>query len=116
MITTYINKYTAPIQKPKSIGKSWETLVNKDPIPRHLERAESVAYFHQIAGHEFLGVCLHWLNLNAAEVCSLCRHSRMDGDDLFRCTGLDEHPTYRVISRNWKSRRQMVKVSSTGVG
>ncbi|GFT71801.1 hypothetical protein TNCV_4122981 [Trichonephila clavipes] len=37
--------------------------------------------------------------LAADEACPLCGHTRMYGDHLLRCTGLDEYPTDNVFSR-----------------
>ncbi|GFT82346.1 reverse transcriptase [Trichonephila clavipes] len=100
----------------KSLGKLWETLATVGPIPRHPEKAEAVARFRLTTGHNFLGVYLQWLGVAANEVCVLCGHARMDGDLLLQCTGLDEFPADDIISRYWKTRRQMVKKPSMGVG
>ncbi|GFU59303.1 reverse transcriptase [Trichonephila clavipes] len=59
IISPYIDNCTAVTQKYKSLGKSWETLGTVGPIPRHLERAETVARFHLNTRHEVLGVHLH---------------------------------------------------------
>ncbi|GFV53807.1 reverse transcriptase [Trichonephila clavipes] len=78
------------------------------PIPRHLERAEAVARFRLTTGHDFWGVCLHWLGVAANEVHTLCGHSRIDGDHLLQCSGLDE---YRLMTLSVGTRRIGVKWS-----
>ncbi|GFY19606.1 reverse transcriptase [Trichonephila clavipes] len=93
----------------KSFGKPLETLAIVDPIPRHLERAKAVGHFRLTTGHEFLGVHLHWLSVDANEACPLCDHARMDGDLLLQRTGLDEYPPDDIVSRYWEARHQMVK-------
>ncbi|GFW31416.1 reverse transcriptase [Trichonephila clavipes] len=106
IISTYIDKYTGPKNEFwKAMG---ETLTTVSPIPKPLERAESVAHFRLTTGHGFLGVYLHWLGV----ACSLCGHARMEGEHLLRCTG---HPTDDIVSGYWEARRQMVKKSSTSV-
>ncbi|GFV00130.1 reverse transcriptase [Trichonephila clavipes] len=115
-ISTFIDKYTTMTQKTKSLGKSWETLASLGPIPRHLERPESVTRFHITAGHHFLGVYLHWLGLAADETCLLCGYARNDSYHLLQCTGLDEYLTDDIVSGYREARRQMVKKLSTGVG
>ncbi|GFX23874.1 reverse transcriptase [Trichonephila clavipes] len=92
---------------------------NREPSrlnPRHLERPKAVVHFCLTTGHDFLGVYLHWLGLDADEACLLCGHERIDGNHLLQCTGLDEYPTEYVVGRYWKARRQMVKKSRMGVG
>ncbi|GFU69625.1 reverse transcriptase [Trichonephila clavipes] len=116
IIFTHIGKYTLMTQKTKSFVKPWETLATVGPIPRHLERAETVARFRVTTGRDFLGVYLHWLDIAANEAFPLCGHARMDGDHLPQCTGLAEYPADDIVSRYWEARHQMVKKSSTGVG
>ncbi|GFV57729.1 reverse transcriptase [Trichonephila clavipes] len=86
-------------QNTKSFGKPWETLANVGPIPRHLERAETVAHFRLTTVHDFLGVYFHWLGVAANEACPICGHARMDGDDLLQCIGLDEYLADEIASR-----------------
>ncbi|GFU39540.1 reverse transcriptase [Trichonephila clavipes] len=76
-----------------------ETLATVGPIPRHLERAETVAHFSLTTGHDFLGVYLHWLGVAANEACPTCGHARIDDDHLLQCTGLDEYPADDIVSR-----------------
>ncbi|GFT06770.1 reverse transcriptase [Trichonephila clavipes] len=71
----------------------------------HLERSEAVARFRLTTGHDFLGVYLHWLGVNANQAYPLCGHARMDGDHLLQCTGLDEYPIDDIVSRYWEARR-----------
>ncbi|GFW77844.1 integrase catalytic domain-containing protein [Trichonephila clavipes] len=92
IISTSIDKYTIVTQKTKSLGKPCETLVTVGPNPRYPERVETIARFCLTTGHDCLGVYFHWLGLASNEACQLCGHSRMDGDHLLQCTGLDEHP------------------------
>ncbi|GFV32333.1 reverse transcriptase [Trichonephila clavipes] len=77
-----MNKCTAVTQKTKSLGKPWETLTTVGPIPRHLEKAEAIARFHQTTVLDLLGVYVHLLGLDADEACPLSVHTRMDGDNL----------------------------------
>ncbi|GFU33418.1 reverse transcriptase [Trichonephila clavipes] len=42
-----------------------------DPIPRHMERAETAARFRVTTGHVFLRVYLHWLGVAANEACPI---------------------------------------------
>ncbi|GFW02144.1 reverse transcriptase [Trichonephila clavipes] len=58
IIATYIDKCIASTQKSKSPVKSWETTASVGPVPRHLERAETVASFRLTRVHEFFGVYL----------------------------------------------------------
>ncbi|GFX10073.1 reverse transcriptase [Trichonephila clavipes] len=116
IISTFIGNYTIVTQNPKKLGKLWETLATVGPIPRQLERVEADARFRITTAHDFLEAYLHWLSLAANEACPLCGHDRMDGDHLLQCTGLDKYPTNDIVSRYWKTRRQMVKKPSTGVG
>ncbi|GFY27333.1 reverse transcriptase [Trichonephila clavipes] len=104
IIFTIIGKYTTMTQKTKSIGHC-----GFNP-GAPLERAKSVVRFRLKAGHNFLGVYLHWLGLAADEACPLCGHARMDGDHLLQCTGLDEYTIEDIVSRYWEARRQMVKL------
>ncbi|GFT77819.1 hypothetical protein TNCV_4387961 [Trichonephila clavipes] len=48
---------------------------------------------------------LHWLGLGADEACPLYGHSRMAGEHLVQCNGLDEYPTDDIFSRYWEGRR-----------
>ncbi|GFY27431.1 reverse transcriptase [Trichonephila clavipes] len=116
IISTHIDNHTAITQKTKSFGKPWETLATAGPIPRHLERAKTVASFRLTTGHNLLEVYLHWLRGTANVSCPLCGHARMDGDHLPQFTGLSEYTADDIVSRYWETRRQMVKKPSTGVG
>ncbi|GFW49033.1 transposon Ty3-I Gag-Pol polyprotein [Trichonephila clavipes] len=64
-------------------------------IPRHLEKAEVIASFRIIIGHDFLGIYLHWHSLDADEACLL----GMDGEQQLQCMGLGEYLTFNVISQ-----------------
>ncbi|GFT19874.1 reverse transcriptase [Trichonephila clavipes] len=99
----------------KSFGNPWETLANVGPIPRHLERDETVARIRLTTGHDIVGIYLQWLDVASDEAFPLCSNARMDGDHLLQCTGLDEYPAEDIISRYLEARRQMVKKPSTGV-
>ncbi|GFV64922.1 reverse transcriptase [Trichonephila clavipes] len=104
ILFTHIDKYIIMIQNTMSFGKPWEILATVGPIPRHLEKAETVARFCLTTGHDFLGVYLHWLGVAANEACPLCGHARMDRDHLLKCTGLVEYSADDIVSRYWKAR------------
>ncbi|GFU41698.1 reverse transcriptase [Trichonephila clavipes] len=104
-------------QKTKSPEKPWETLATVGLIPRHpLNRAEVVARFRLITGHDFLGVYQHLFGLASDEACPFCGHAKMNANHLIQSTGLEEYPADDIVSRYWEARRKMVKKPSTGGG
>ncbi|GFY02799.1 uncharacterized protein TNCV_3506791 [Trichonephila clavipes] len=78
---------------------------------------ELISYGWTVAlqGHDFLGVCLHWLGLADVEAFPLSSHARMDVNHLLQCSGPDEYPTKDAVSWHWAAQGLMAKKPSTGV-
>ncbi|GFV76267.1 hypothetical protein TNCV_4673561 [Trichonephila clavipes] len=53
-------------------------------------RVEAFSRFRLTTGHDVFGVYLQRLRMAANEACPTYGHTRMDGDHLLQCIGLDE--------------------------
>jgi hypothetical protein len=115
LINSTINYITGKTLKLQSIGKRWEGLATEGPIPANLERAEAVARFRLLTGHDYLQAHLHRIGIADSKICPLCSTARMDGDHLHNCQALS-YPMEDITNRYWEARRRMVEEPRTGVG
>ncbi|GFV86001.1 hypothetical protein TNCV_203811 [Trichonephila clavipes] len=59
---------------------------------------------------------LHLLDLASDKACPLVGYTRMDGEHLLQCTGLNvEHSPDDVVSLYWEARSQMDKKPTTSI-
>lgn len=101
-------------------GKSWARLIENGPLPVSVPRAEGVAAFRLLTGHDYLQAHLHGIGIAPTDQCQLCLKGRQNASHLLVCTALSRcRPPQAVDVRvwiYWEARRQMAEMSRTSVG
>ncbi|XP_066902888.1 uncharacterized protein [Halyomorpha halys] len=111
MISSYCKDRTSTIPKVQAEGKKWESLLRKDKrIPGNLNRAERVACFRLVTGHDLLQKHLHRIGIVDSPKFLLCNMGEMDGGHLLTCIGLED------IQQNTDQLRGRVKLYWTARG
>ncbi|XP_066907038.1 uncharacterized protein [Halyomorpha halys] len=91
MISSYCKDRASARHKVQADRNKWESLLQKDKrIPGNLSRAERVACFCLITGHDLLQKHLHRIGIVDSPKCHLCNMGDMDGHHLLTCIDLED--------------------------
>ena len=78
LVERVVSKWTKNFLREACTGKQWESLAHDKQIPRNLPRAEAVAKFRLLTGHDYLQAHLHRIGLANSDICLLCTISKME--------------------------------------
>lgn len=115
-IESAVETYTRDILSRGCAGKRWEGLVREQRVSRDLPRAEAVAKFRLITGHDYLQAHLHRIGLVDSDVCPLCGSGSMVGPHLEQCGALADSEERNIVHLYWEARRRMAEMPRAGIG